>query len=279
MNPEGYRILKILNNNVVLAQQYDKEKILFSKGIGYKKRVGDVLPQDFNFDKIFSIDDKDNSNRFKELIMRVDSSIVGLCEEVIYMIDKEYGEELDEKIHVALTDHIAFTIMRLKNNDEILNPFLIETETMYKREFETAKKAVSIFEAGTGINIPDGEIGFIALHIHSARNKGKLSETIKSAYITSSIADLIEDELNIELDRSSLDYARFVIHIQFALKRMMSNLPIKNGLLKTIKKKYKSSYNVALKAADIIESELNLNVVPDEIGYIAVHIEKLRSAS
>lgn len=279
MGSDEYKIIKILNNNVVLAKQSGKEKILFSKGIGFKKHAGDTVGADIELDKVFTIENKDNSSKFHELISRVDNDIVGLCEEVICMIDREFNEELDEKIHVALTDHIAFTLMRLKEDNEIVNPFLIETETLYKREFETAKKAISILEKRTGINIPDGEIGFIALHIHSARNKGKLSETIKCAYITSSIAELIEDELYIEIDRNSLDYARFIIHIQFAIKRMMSNSPIKNGLLETIKKEYSNSYNVAAKAADLIERELKIKVVPDEIGYIAVHIEKLRSAS
>lgn len=279
MGSDEYKIIKILNNNVVLAKQSGKEKILFSKGIGFKKHAGDTVGADIELDKVFTIENKDNSSKFNELISRVDNDIVGLCEEVICMIDREFNEELDEKIHVALTDHIAFTLMRLKEDNEIVNPFLIETETLYKREFETAKKAISILEKRTGINIPDGEIGFIALHIHSARNKGKLSETIKCAYIASSIAELIEDELYIEIDRNSLDYARFIIHIQFAIKRMMSNSPIKNGLLETIKKEYSNSYNVAAKAADLIERELKIKVVPDEIGYIAVHIEKLRSAS
>lgn len=279
MGTEEYRITKILNNNVVLAQENDKEKIIFSKGVGYKKRVGDIIGNDIQIEKVFSVEGKENYNKFNELINRVDSKVVGLCEEVIYMIDKELNEELDEKIHIALTDHIAFTLMRLKENNEITNPFLIETETLYKREFEVAKKVISILEKRTGISIPDGEIGFIALHIHSARNKGKLSDTIKYAFLASSIAELIEDEFGIEIDRSSLDYARFIIHVQFAIKRLISNSPIKNGLLETIRSQYSESYNVAKKAASIIEDELGIKVVPDEIGYIAIHIEKLRSAS
>lgn len=279
MDTEEYRITKILNNNVVLALQHGKEKIIFSRGIGFKGHVGSTIGNDMTIEKIFSLDDKENSNRFNELIERVDGSIVGLCEEVIYMIDKELGEEMDEKIHIALTDHIAFTLMRLKENNEITNPFLIETQTLYKKEFEVAKKVISVLEKRTGIDIPDGEVGFIALHIHSARNKGKLSNTIKCAFITSSIAELIEDEFRIHIDRDSLDYARFIIHVQFAIKRLMSNSPIKNGLLDTIRKQCSESYKVAVKAAGLIENELGIKVVPDEIGYIAIHIEKLRSAS
>lgn len=273
------KILKVLNNNVVLTIQDRSEKIIFSKGIGYKKHAGDTIGAETIVDKIFSIEDKENSEKFNELIRRTDSSIVGLCEEIIAMIDREFNEELDEKIHIGLIDHIAFTLSRLKANDEISNPFLIEIETLYRQEYEVAKKAVAILEKQSGIKIPDGEAGFIALHIHSARNKGKLSNTIKYAYLASSIAELIEDEFDLEIDRESLDYARFVIHIRFAVERIMNNNPIKNMLLNEIKKKLKSSYKIANKAGKLIENQLGVKVVEDEIGYITVHIERLKNTS
>jgi transcriptional antiterminator len=274
-----YKIMKILNNNVVLALQNDKEKILFSRGIGYKKQTGDTVDSKVPVEKVFSIEDKENYSRFKEIIASTDSGIVGICEEIIFMIDKELQEELDEKIHIALTDHIAFTLIRLKEHNEIENPFLIETETLYKKEFEIAKKAVAMLEKHTGINIPDGEIGFITLHIHTARNKGKLSNTIKYSYLSNSIVELIEDELKIEIDRKSLDYARLIVHIRFALERIINSTPIKNMLLDTVKRKFKRSFKIAAKVGDLLEGALNIKVVPDEIGYLAIYIEKLRNAS
>lgn len=275
---EGYRILKVLNNNVVLTVQSGKEKIVFSKGIGYNKKSGDMVSGDIPVEKVFTLEDSENNKKFNQLVANVDSKIVGLCEEIIYMIDREFGGGLDEQIHTALTDHIAFTLMRLKEKDEIANPFLIETETLYKDEYEVARKAVDIIEKRTGIKIPEGEIGFITLHIHSARNRGKLSNAIKMAFLSNSIIEMIEDEFNISIDRKSLDYARFVIHLKFAMKRIMNKTPIKNGLLEAIKKEYKDSYLMAEKISGYIEDELKLFVPEDETGYIAIYVEKLKNA-
>jgi transcriptional antiterminator len=274
----NYKIDKIFNNNVILVSHEDKEKILLGRGIGFGKHPGDTIESSPMVNKVFSLEDDGNSNKFKELITKVDEKTIGICEEIIYMLSRELKEELDEKIHISLIDHIAFTLYRLQQNDEIQNPFLVETETLYKNEFELAKKAVIMLEKETGISIPEGEVGFITLHIHSARNKGKLSNTIKYAYISSSIVEFIEDELNIEIDRRSLDYARFVTHIRFAIERIMNNSPIKNELLGAIKKQFKSSYKLSKKVANLIENELGIRVVDDEIGYIAMHIEKLKSA-
>ncbi|MCB2290103.1 PRD domain-containing protein [Clostridium sp. CS001] len=271
-----YTIQKVFNNNVLLVTQKKKEKILFGKGLGFGKHLGEILSSDTKIDKVFSLDDKTNYNNFKELVTTVDDELIGLCEEIIFMISKELNEELNEKIHISLTDHIAFTLKRLKQNDEIENPFLVETETLYKREFEIARKAVSMLEKKMNIVIPDGEIGFITLHIHSARNKGKLSNTIKYCFLSNSIIELIEDSLNLQVDKKSIDYARFITHIRFAIERLLNNSPIRNELLDIVKKQYAESYSLAEKVCKLIESELNLDVSPDEVAYIAVHIEKLR---
>lgn len=273
---ENYHVIKVFNNNVVLVKQAGIEKVLYQKGLGFGKHADDIIADDIDIEKIFSIVDRNNCKSFNELTSSIDKSLVALCEEIIYMISKELGEELNEKIHISLIDHISFTLKRLETHDEIQNPFLAETETLYKREFQLAKKAMSMLEKHINVSIPDGETGFIALHIHSARSGGKLSNTIKYASLSCSIKDLIENELNISIDCESFDYVRFLTHIRFAIERIMNNNPIKNELLVSIKRKFKKSYEIATKAAGIIENELSINVVEDEIGYLAIHIERLR---
>lgn len=277
MEDKIYKVVKVFNNNVVLVLQAKEEKILFGKGIGFGRHTDDIINNTTAIDKVFAMQNPENLSKFNELMNKVDEDTISICEEIISFIAEELNEDLDEKIHFSLTDHISFTLKRLKENDEITNPFLIETETLFKKEFEIALKAVKILEKHTGVHIPDGEAGFIALHIHSARNKGKLSNTIKYAFLSSSITEMLEDELNIALDKSTLDYARFVVHLRFAIERIMNNSPIKNDLLTTIKRKYKVSYKLAQKAAKIIESNLQLKVATDEIGYIAIHVEKIRN--
>jgi len=274
-----YVIQKVFNNNVLLVTHKKKEKILFGNGLGFGRHLGDILPEDTKIDKIFSLDDKTNFNNFKELVTTIDDELIGLCEEIIFMISKELNEDLNEKIHISLTDHIAFTLKRLKQKDEIENPFLVETETLYKREFQIAKKAVSMLEKKMNIIIPDGEIGFITLHIHSARNNGKLSNTIKYTFLSNSIIELIEDSLGLQIDTRSIDYARFITHIRFAIERLLNNTPIKNELFDVIKEQYNESYILANQVSKLIENQLNITVVENEIAYIAVHIEKFRSAS
>ncbi|WP_346355333.1 PRD domain-containing protein [Azotosporobacter soli] len=278
MRSDQCEILKVFNNNIVLAAADGKEQILMSKGIGFGRQSGDRIAAGTEVEKIFAMQDAENHDRFCKLLSQVNDETFRICQKIIRMIGERLGEELDENIHINLVDHIAFMVKRVMNGEQIHNPFLTEIELLYKTEFQLAEQAVQMLRQETKLTIPDGEIGFIAMHIHSARNQGKLSQTVKCAYLANSIVELIEEERAITIDRQSLDYARFITHVRFTVQRLTSNTPIPNDLLSTIKRKYKTSYLLARKISKMIAFELELKEVPEgEVGYIAIHIEKLCS--
>lgn len=275
--PAAYTVLKPFNNNVVLAQHEGIEKILIKKGIGFGAKAGDQIPADTVFERVFVIENPETKQRFNQLITEIDDRLVGICEEVLHLISSATGE-LDEEMHVRLTDHIAFTVYRLKNNDQIENPFMIEIETLYPQELAIAKEATRLLEKALDLPIPEEEAGFIALHIHSLKTKDRLSNTVKYAYLCNSAVEIIEDELKVEIDRKSIDYARFASHIRYAVERILKKIAIKNELLPIIKKTYKSSYRLAKMVAAMMEEELYAPVPEEEVGYLTLHIERLKNA-
>ncbi|SKA90832.1 transcriptional antiterminator, BglG family [Clostridium sp. USBA 49] len=271
-------VIKTYNNNIISVKMNGLERILFSKGIGFGKKAGDKIEKGTKVEKVFVIEDEDNLRNFEEVVENVDEEFISLCEKIISYIASELNEELNERIHIALVDHLNFAIMRLSNKDEIENPFLVEIKALYPKEYELAKKAIKILETEKNITIPESEIGFIALHIHSARNSGKVSNTIKNTYLINSIVKHIEEKLGIEIDKNSLDYARFLTHLKFAIKRVLLDIPIKNDFIKEIKSKYKLSYKISKDVSKILSKGLEKNISEGEIAYLAMHIERLRVA-
>ena len=273
------KVVKSFNNNILLVKENGKEKILFQKGIGFGRRPGDLIEKGIVVEKVFIIEDEDNQRNFNEILDRVDSKLIVLVEELIAEITDELGEELNENIHVGLTDHLFYAIRRLEDNEEIQNPFLVEIETLYGREFSMACRLANRIKEELGVERPEGEKGFIALHIHSARNNGKLSNTIKYSFLSNSIIEHVEKRLEIKIDRKSLDYARFLTHIRFAIERIITNSPTKNDLIDVIKVKYRLSYKIARETKDIICKALDINSVSeDEVAYLAMYIERFRVA-
>ena len=279
-------VIKALNNNMVLIKEQGVEKILLAKGIGFNKKFGDILEDNLEVDKVFSIEDKKNQENLKEVYNRVDGEFVAICEEALAEISEELGEELNETIHIGLIDHLAIAMKRLKNKEQINNPFIVEIETLYSVEFEMAKKIVNKLQDKYEIDFPEGEIGFITLHIHSARNGKMLSNSIKYSYlsnkiiiyISNKIIIYIEEKFNSKIDKRSLDYARFLSHVRFTIERVLTDTVLKNDLTEIIKKSYPVSYEIAEGASKIIEETLDKKVCDDEVAYIAMHVERFRVA-
>ena len=271
-----FNVIKILNKNIVLVYQANTEKILYEKGIGVGKNLGDNISKDAAIEKIFSIENKINYDNFNKLLDTVDNEVIALCEEIIYMVSKELNEDLHERVHLSLIDHIEFTLKRLQNGENIQNPFLDEIKTLFSEEYKLAQKAAIMIEDKTKIYFPEDEIAFITLHIHAARNDGGLSNAVKYAFVSNTIIKMIEDELAIEIDRKSLGYARFITHIRFTIQRISNNTSLKNILLHTIKRKYYASFKLAQKISGFAEGELNIKVPEDETAYLAAYIQKFK---
>jgi len=269
-------VYKVFNNNIILVNSESEEKILFAKGIGFAKKSGEIIKKGTTVDKIFTIENNENRINFYNMMETVESDFFAVCEEGIYEISKKINKDLNENIHIALIDHLQFAVKRMKNKEIIENPFLIEIQTLYPKEFSLAKMVGNRVSDYCKVEIPDGEIAFIALHIHSAINDGNISNSIKSNYLGSAIVEHVENRLNIKIDRKSLDYARFLTHIKFAMQRILESRHVDNQLGEMIKSTYKESYLIAVEVAEIIGQELKVKVEEDEVTFLTIHIERFR---
>ena len=112
-------VIQAYNNNIVCVKISGKEKMLFSRGIGFGKKFGDKIPKGTQVEKVFVMENEDNLKNFKQVIEKVDEEFFGLCENIITEISSDLNEDLDEKIHIGLIDHLNFAIKRIVNGEII----------------------------------------------------------------------------------------------------------------------------------------------------------------
>lgn len=62
-------------------------------------------------------------------------------------ISDSVSEDLNESIHISLTDHIFATIHHIKLKEPISNPFIEEIETLYNEEFKLAEHICQMIES------------------------------------------------------------------------------------------------------------------------------------
>ncbi|MCQ5364812.1 transcription antiterminator [Anoxybacillus salavatliensis] len=278
---QSFRIEKILNNNVLIASHptYD-EVVLIGKGIGFGKKKGDVIEQK-DVEKWFILKNEREQEQYKKLLPHVDEEFIGLMNDIIYHIRKRTNSPLNEHIHVALTDHILFAIKRLEQGMDIKNPFLVETKSLYPLEYDVATEVVNMLNDRLHIQLPEGEIGFIALHIHSALTNHQLSEVNQHSQLISRLVSVVEEQLDIRIDRESIHYLRFVRHLRYAIERVKKGEKIEEPkkLSNILKETYPLCYNLSWKLIKIMQQTLQLPVDEAEAVYLTLHLQRLTGKS
>lgn len=270
---EKYKIKKVLNNNVVIAEYKDDDLILIGKGIGFNTEKNKYILSD-KVESIFVKSVSTDSN-YKKILDNINGEIVGISEEIINKCEKHLKTTLNPGIHVSLPDHINFAIIRYTQGVIIENPFINELKVIYPEEYSLAEVAVKMINERFIINMPEDEAGFITLHIRAALKEQQVSQSLAYTRKLGEIMNLISVLSKKQFVKTSLEYIRTVTHMNFMLERVITGKTISNPLLDTIKKELYNEYDLAIKISMKMENLFSVKVPDDEIGYLAIHLKRL----
>ena len=271
-------IEKVINNNIISA--YEKsgaEVIVMGRGIGFKKKQGEVVPAD-QISKIFRIKSRTLTEQFKELLANMPLERVRISDEIISHEKDHLKLKLNQSIYVTLTDHINFAIERVSQGIEPQNALLWEIKRFYPQEFQLGIYALELIQDRLDILLPEDEAGFIALHFVNAEYGTDIRDAVKFPDQMQAIVDIVERDLGILLDESSLHYERFMTHIKFLIQRiyrkeLLSSEDRELSLL--MQRKYPREYQCSVKVAEYIMQATGSRLSEEEIMYLSVHIRRV----
>ncbi|MFG5428782.1 PRD domain-containing protein [Enterococcus faecalis] len=273
------KIKKVLNQNAVLVLDEGQEKVAVGKGVGFNKTKNDVLSRQL-VERMFVME-PEGLKKLQVLLSQIEDKYFLASEEIIQHAETVLGEKLNEHINIGLSDHIAFAAENIQNNIIVRNKLLSEIEILYSEEFAIAQWAVEYLTQTLEIPFSYDEAGYIAIHIHSARSgRTDNSKSIREVTIISEIIHLIEQELAIDIhdDKNSLSYSRLVNHLRLFIHRFQQNqyAVLDEEILEVVKKKYAESYEISKKVQVLLMRNFHYQVPNEELGYLSIHIERLR---
>ncbi len=271
-----YKILKIFNNNVVLVLDLSstQEAVFYNKGIGFGRKEGQVIEIDKEtVEKSFISYDEEFKEVYINLLQGINHEIFGSCIDYIALAEKELGQ-LNPRIRLVLTDHIAFAIDRIQNKQEIVNPFVDEIKILYPQEYAIAELSQEFVFKPQNVHVSDDEIGFIAMHLYAAKKNIEAKESVKTMRLVNVLVEIIENGIGQKIGRN-FDYSRLVYHLRSTVERSMENKMIKNPMINEIKNELKDSYKIAEKCANYLKANAQLDMIEDEKGFMAIHINRI----
>lgn len=109
--------------------------------------------------------------------------------------------------------------------------------------------------------IDEHEIGYVALHIHSAIEDEKVSVAMQTARAVRECIEMIEKETGKKIDVISLSYNRLMNHIKYMVARAMTGEDLRINMNEYIESKFPEAYMTAKKVCDMLGKSIGKDLM------------------
>lgn len=270
-----YRITKVLNHNTVIGLKEDtrKEYLIMGKGIGFGKKVSERLETDGS-ETVYSLQDSTERGEAKELATSVDPICLEIANEILDEAEKAF-QKIDRNILFPLADHIEYAVKRVKNNEQISNPLTDDIRILFYKEYKVADKIRPIIQKALGVEMDEDEVGYVALHVHSALQDENVSQAMQMARAVRECITLVETEIGKPIDVLTLSYNRLMNHVRNMVARAMNHEELKLNMNDYMGIKFPQAFETAKHICEQVGEMLKCPLSEVEIGYLAMHIERV----
>lgn len=203
--------------------------------------------------------------------------------EKLTSLAKELIEEIYE--NVPLTNdirlfsayiHLLLVIKRTESQTPIELPPQLIKDILYAEEFGFMSQVQEILLAH-GIDLPESESAYLAMHLHGERNL--FQDENEAIGLGFELEDLIQEviyltgkKLNEKIICDETLLKGLTQHLNPALYRLTMGLEVRNPIINEIKHYYERLYSAVSYACRHVFSKYNLTIPTNEVGYITMHI-------
>lgn len=269
-----YRVIKVLNNNSVLVfnEERKKEYILLGNGIGFGKKTSERFEKIEN-SKVYSLVTRQKKQSAIKAVNGINPIYIEATAKIINNAEKEFST-INRGILIPLADHISLAIERAKDNVQFDNPLNSDIKMTFSKEFDIALKGRDILKNITGYELSESEVGFIALHIHSGITGSHIQDTLNITNMINHCMSIIDENYKTEIIKDSLGYNRLKSYIYYIISRVIKNEDVDIDINEFIKIQYPKASNVSYEVCSYMEKMLNKEIIKNEQGLLAIHIQR-----
>ena len=273
------QLLRVFNNNVVLARRGAEDVIVTGRGIGFQAKPGtEVDPA--KVVKVFVPDTGRDPDHLAAMIAGIPGEYVQLVIDAMHSVDMSEALRSKLTLVVAIADHIHGAVSRGK---PVAYPLEAEVRHLYADDFALAQKLLAAINSGLHKPLAPDEAVAITLHLVNAGFAvGDLSGTYRMTGLIQQILSVIGSHNGTELNSEDISVARFITHLRYLFVRMAEHQQLDSDdrqVATAISARYPDAVETAQMVANLIELRLDSALTPDEVSYLTLHIARLQEAS
>ncbi|MHA7299532.1 PRD domain-containing protein [Pseudarthrobacter sp. MDT3-1] len=271
-------ILRVFNNNVVLARSGSSEVILTGRGLGFQAKPGQQIDQSKVL-RTFVPEDGRDPDHLGAMVAAIPPEHVLLAEEALDAGRAEMHIPASTVLSVALADHLSFAIKRMRQGIDFDYPLRAEVSHLYPAELRAARRILEFVSARLEKPLADDEAVAIALHlVNAAFATGDLSYTYQMTGVFTQLFEVLDQAYGRPFDRDTVNAARFITHLRYFFVRAGSGKQLDEGASKlriAIQDSYPDAYATALKLQAVLELRLGEPLTEDEVTYLTLHVARM----
>lgn len=275
--PTGH---KVVNNNVVISiDESGRERVLMGRGLGFGLKPTDVIDP-AKVEKTFILDAGDGGQNELRLLSEVPYPVLEAVTRAIDGAERSLGRALGRGFTIAVLDHIQFVLERLDKGVRIPTTAMPELRVLHPQEFAAASDMASSITAALGRELPPEEAVFLTMHLLNATRDEPNGTAALLFRRVQHVVTTVENGIGVRLDVESLDYARFILHVQFLLQRLVSRTMLRSqdtSFFEFAKHSYPASFEIAGEVKEYVRAATGSELTDEEVLYLIVHIERLKT--
>ena len=271
-------ILRVFNNNVVLARNGSREVILTGRGLGFQAKPGQQIDPSKVL-RTFVPEDGRDPDQLGSMVAAIPPEHLVLAEQALEAGRTELSIPRSSVLSIALADHLSFAIKRLQLGMPFDYPLRAEVSHLYPAELQAARRILEHVNAHLEDPLADDEAVPITLHLVNAGfATGDLSYTYQMTGVFAQLFEVLEQAYERPFDRNTVNAARFITHLRYFFVRANSGKQLEESaskLREAIRGSYPDAYSTARKLQAVLELRLGEPLTEDEVTYLTLHVARM----
>lgn len=275
-------IRKVLNNNLLLVEENGREQIAMGRGLRFSYKVGDTLKES-DVEKIYTLKDEKNTRDYIRLLEDAPAEYAGTIQNAIELAQQKMNGRLNEQIFITLFDHLIYALERYKKGIVLRNRMLWEIQKFYPKEYLAGTQILEYINQELNLELPDAEAGNIAFHLVNAQidkseNEAGLQNGMLMVKMLKDIFQIVQLYYRKQVDEDSINYSRFVVHMQFFLQRLLEDKMLENGdcsIYASVAAEQQNASGCVGQIRKYVRNLLGKEIPREEQTYLIVHIARV----
>jgi beta-glucoside operon transcriptional antiterminator len=269
---------KVLNNNVVISvDSSGQERVLMGRGLGFKLAPADTIDP-AKVEKTFILDQGSEADHARQLLASVPYPVIEAVTRAVDEAERTLGRSLGRRLLIAVIDHVQYVLERMQQGIRIPTASMPELRVLHPHEFAAATAMAASVSASLDTKLPEEEAVFLTMHLLNATRDEPNGTAALLFRRVQHVITTVEGGLGVTLDPASPDYARFILHVQFLLQRLVAKSMLRGSdtsFFEFAKLSYPRSYAIAGDVKEYVTAATGSELTDEELLYVIVHVERL----